>query len=444
MDFFNTQPLPLEVTQQWSASVGAEAWVGGFLVTLGLWFGVRAWLAADERARVAWALAISAAAALAVWAYDLPMHDGDEPENFADMVAASLHFLHQNTFTHTALFANLCGVLDAFWSAASAQLHGTDLRTELCGLVQDGFHPWLGISRTVSALAWMACVVQVARLAAQPPAPLWVWLAAGLATATGVFYATAHSPYALAVLLTYLALAQALRGSPTRPRDALLTGLFWGAAIGTHGLAVIAGPPLAWFVVRGHPGRRALALCLAVGVAAAVALVLSNFWVLLDPQAYLSVVRYRLRELVAPEFVQIADHTPFFYFGVLFRSPLIVAGLLATAWTLVRVPAPRWTRLPAGVRDLLLFALGEFVLLSLFRTRFRRYLLYAWPALAFVAGWGLATAARSLAPRRRQLAVLLCAVVFASTLWESIISASSHLPWLDLPAMLVRVGYAVR
>lgn len=310
---------------------------------------------------------LAGAGLLLAAAYRAPLRNGDEAANTADAVLLALGGGRLPHYTHPLLPAQLSASLWALW------LQTTQLAGQLPERALEVLPMALRLARLPAVLGTLLLVGVVARWAQAVRGPRAGWLAALLVLlgpASDLYSAVSPHPLAagFGALALFLAASRRLRG------QSWLVGLAGGLAAASHGFgalhAALAGGLL---LGRTRSLRDALQLLLAFG--AVLALVHPAAWQ--DRDAIVAMLRYRLHEVREPEFAHLA-HTagPDLYLRALFESPLVLlAAVLAPP------VAQRWLW-----RALVL---GWLLLLTVFATRFSRYLLHVWPWLSLLAACGL-------------------------------------------------------
>lgn len=341
------------------ASCGAVVLLMGAAALLRVLPAVRPPTARLVAGLVSWAGLLLAAAWLA------PLRNGDEAANSADAILLALSGRLPH-YTHPLLSAQLGAGLWALW------LQAAGLASQLPEQALQALAAALRLARLPAVVGSLLLVGVTGRWAAQLRGPRAGWLA-GLLVVLGpaADLHSAVSPHPLSVGLGALAIW--LAAGRSVPAPAWQVGLAGGLAASAHGFGLVhAG--LAAGLLLWRSRRHGDAVQLLAAAAAAVALIHPSAW--LDRDAVVAMFRYRALEVTQPEFAHIAHNGPDYYLIQLAKSPLILAAAL-----LAPPAASRWLW-----RAL---ALGWVVLLSLFATRFSRYLLHAWPWLALLAACGL-------------------------------------------------------
>lgn len=390
--------------------------IGLGLATVGVAWTVRRLRASGpwDRSRLSAGLAVLIAAAWFVHVCVLaPFRNNDEVANFAQALVGTFTFLDIPLYWHPTLFTNTASVAYAAWILLTSFFGGMSVADASAEVVVHDWLTLLVIGRLLASGAWLGAggiAWKIADRCGRPGAGLLAFAAHAGTSIITTYHVTCFSMYGFAVFLTTLfAWHVVFRHADSTPRvatgrESAIAGLLFGAAVGTHGLAL-------WFLplfllgLRGLDRRKIARQILIFGPAALAAWQVANPWFLPRGIDYLALFGYRLTEAVQEE------HESSFWMNVLslfsWVSCFWFVGMAGVVWHVidrVRGAADR------GVRWAERIALGFWLVLAMLSTKAGRYHLYLIPHIAVLVG--VAFAGRPWAVGRRFVPVALAAALF--------------------------------
>lgn len=390
------------------------------LLTMGI-MGTRRFARMDG-APVAAVFLFAAFSFLVFLSWWTPYESGDELVDFTSSLTGLLTGFDLVDYPHPTLYFNLSTALYGVFAAGYSLFHGLPLHHAYAHVVLHHHTDLLFLSRVLTALCWASVMGGVYAWGVSISRNRWTPLLSMVLLFTiDLPRTTTFSPSSLGVLLSYLFVYRAFlaetRSAPGPGRAAIL-GLLGGAAVSAHYLSMLFMPvfPLA---LLWRPGKRwwgsVMVFCL---VFAAVFLVV-NFQMMLNFHDFVEFFRYRIGEITmhdpadaAGDAHVLTSGSPFYYLRILSGNPVAWMALAGLAFGLVQV-SRRF-----DVRIIVTMALPLYLLvaLSLVATRYDRYLIFVYPALALLGTHWLSVLPVRLKKAFPSAVPILVAVIVSSIL----------------------------